>query len=78
MGIALKNLTQVVVASKIFDFKNFLAEENNRTVIELYCKTSLFRNLLSLIRTFHCTRELMIEAKSNYLRKIVSSYSTHR
>ena len=54
MGTALKNFTQVVVASKIFNFEKFLAEENNRTVIELYRKASLFRNITSLIRTFDC------------------------
>ena len=73
MGIALKNFTQVVVASKLFDLKNFLTEGNDGTLIEVIRKTTLLRNLKSLIRTFHCNllfndrSEVELQKESNSL-----------
>ena len=55
MGIALKNFTKTITSSKIIDLKNFLGEDLTGSFFEMYRKTSHYKNLINLVRTFNCT-----------------------
>ena len=54
MGINLKNFTCLVVASKIFDIKNFFFQLLEESEVQIAKNSKLLRNLKTLTKTFGC------------------------